>query len=208
MEILIVAKTHMKTAACVGGFEINTKKNVRLLTSDGDNQPKDTEFEVGQIWDITYCIRKDITPPHNEDILIQTKRFIKKQFNLNDFLKDNATIWQGSPDDIFENKLLFLTGQSGYITKRVGIPSQSVGFWLSDTDLELTILSDKKHFFYFGEFGPKIFAFPFVGFKPIVDKLLKGTLIRVALARWWSPNPDIIEKRCYCQISGWYENGS
>ncbi len=64
----------------------------------------------------------------------------------------------GSPDDIFQNKLLFFTGQSGYVTKKIGLPDQSriLAVWYG---FELTILSDKKHLFYFGENVPKIFAF-------------------------------------------------
>ena len=178
-----------------------------LLILGGGNQSKETEFEVGQIWDIQYRSRSTLTSPHNEDILIDSKRFLRTQNNINSFLKANAPIWRGSPNDIFENKLLFTTGQSGYITSRVGIPNQSVGFWIPDTQLELTILSDKKHYFYFSdENGPRIYAFPYVGFTPVINTIPKDTIIRVSLARWWSPNPNTQEKRCYCQLSGWYSD--
>jgi hypothetical protein len=207
MEVLIVAKTHMKNGACVGGFELSTKKNVRLLTSTGENQPKNTEFEVGQVWEINYNVRPNLIAPHNEDILIQNKSFLRVQTNINSFLKTNAPIWRGSPNDIFQGKILFSTGQSGFVSGKIGLPTQSVGFWLPDIALELTILDDKRHYFYFEDrIGPRIYAFPYVGFKSVIEKIELGTLVRVSLARWWNPNENNNEKRCYCQLSGWYND--
>lgn len=203
MEVLIAAKTHMRNAACVGGFEIATKKNVRLLTSNGENQPSNTELEVGQIWNIEYSVRPQLIAPHVEDVQINGKNFIRTQNSVGEFLKNNATIWRGDPRAIFEGKVHFGRAQSGYITNNGGIPSQSVGFWLADKDLELTILDDQKHYYYFGD-GGEIFAFPYVGYSPVVETIKKGTLIRVSLARWWKPNERVEEKRCYCQLSGWY----
>ena len=205
MEVLIVAKTHMKNAACVGALEISTRKNIRLLNDGGDNQPPNTDFQVGQIWDIEYTVRGNLIPPHNEDVIISKKKYLRTQNNLNTFLKNNANVWSGDPTSIFENKVHFGIGKSGYVTNQVGVPSQSVGFWLPDKDLEFTILDDQKHFFYFGEYND-LCAFPYVGYAPIIDKIKMETLIRVSLARWWKPNPTIPETRCYCQLSGWYSD--
>jgi hypothetical protein len=205
MEVLIVAKTHMKNAACVGGLEVSTRKNLRLLNNNGDNQPANTDFQVGQIWDIEYSLRDNIILPHSEDVIISKKRYLRTQSNLSSFLKNNAIVWSGDQSSIFENKVQFGIGKSGYVTNIVGLPFQSVGFWLPDQDLELTILDDQKHFFYFGDHG-NICAFPYVGYAPTIDKIKKGTLVRVSLARWWKPSPAIQEMRCYCQLSGWYSD--
>ena len=203
MEVLIVAKTHMKNSACVGGFQISTKRNVRLLTSKGDNQPVDTDFEIGQIWNIDYTDRTQITIPHIEDVLISKKEFIQYQDSVGKFLTDNAIIWRGMPTNIFDGKVHFERARSGYITSKSGLPSQSVGFWIADRDLELTILNDQKHYFYFGDDGG-IFVFPYVGYSRVIETIKSGTVIRVSLARWWRPNERVEEKRCYCQLSGWY----
>jgi hypothetical protein len=79
MEVLIVAKTHMRNAACVGGFEISSKRNVRLLTADGENQPSNSDLEVGQIWNIDYADRPQLTPPHVEDVQIIKREFVRTQ---------------------------------------------------------------------------------------------------------------------------------
>ncbi|RLD55183.1 MAG: hypothetical protein DRJ01_16985, partial [Bacteroidetes bacterium] len=64
MEVLIVAKTHMKNAFCIGSYDLTNKRNVRLLTSTEANQPLDTEFKIGQIWEIDYIVRSSIVNPH------------------------------------------------------------------------------------------------------------------------------------------------
>lgn len=205
MEVLIVAKTHMRNAACVGALELSTKKNLRLLINNGDNQPADTDFEVGQVWDIEYSVRTNLVAPHNEDVIVSKKKFLRTQNNLNSFLIDNATVWSGDTKKIFEGKVHFTMGKSGFVTSKAGVPSRSVGFWLPDQNLELTILEDGKHYFYFGEYN-QVDAFPYVGYAKAIDQIKKGTLVRVSLARWWKPSAAIEEKRCYCQLSGWYND--
>ena len=49
MDVIIVSKTHMTTAACVGAIS-TSGKYLRLLNDGGYNQPIDTEFEVRQVW--------------------------------------------------------------------------------------------------------------------------------------------------------------
>lgn len=207
MRVMIVAKTHMRGHSCVGGFELESKRNLRLLTEHGENQSETTDFEVGQIWDISYELRQTITHPHVEDILIRSRSYIGDENHVGRYLLDNALVWRGGPNSIFQNLVQFNNiGKSGYVTKARGIPSQSVGFWLPDESLEFTILEDAKHYLYFGEHG-SVYAFPYVGFAPIIDKIKKGTLVRVSLARWWRPG-DHGDFRCYCQLSGWYNDFS
>lgn len=201
MIVLIVAKTYMKDAFCIGAYDITTRENVRLLTKMGKNQPRNTEFDVGQVWNIEYEKRSDIRKPHIEDVLIEKYSFVKNIGNIKKFLTDNVPIWEGSPESIFYNKITYPIGRSGFLEKRHSDLAQSVGFWIPDKDLELTILEDKKHFLYFGE---QVYSFPYVGYMEKVEKISKGTLLRVSLTRWWSPYAKTIEKRCYCQLSGWY----
>ena len=204
MEVLIVAKTFMKSAFCVGAYDLKTKMNIRLLTSSEENQPLDSKFEIGHIWDIDYLPRPNRIKPHVEDVLVQKARYVRVQTRLNEYLIKTVNIWEGGPEIIFNGKIKFPNGQSGFLEQKFSEIKQSVGFWLPDKDLELTVLDDHKHYFYFGE--EQVFAFPYVGSNKVIDKITKGTLIRVSLARWWSPNIDRQQKRCYCQLSGWYEN--
>ena len=201
MEILIVAKTHMKNAFCVGAYDITNKRNIRLLTSIGKNPPVDTQFNVGQLWDIEYIDRPIITPPHVEDVLVKSATFRKKIHNISNFLLNNVPIWKGDPTIIFDKKITFpINRKSGFLEQKNSSLNQSVGFWQSDQNLEFTILDDRKHYLYFGE---QAFSFPYVGVMDKVEAIPKNTLIRISLTRWWSPNPNL-PKSCYCQISGWF----
>ena len=202
MKALIVAKTRMKNACCVGAYSLDTKENLRLLTSTGDKLPEDIEYKIGDVWEIAFEKRSDIVKPHVEDVLVHSKTFIRRQENLASFLKNTVPIWKESPANVFEGKANFPLGQSGYIDRKRGMPTQSVGFWVPDQDLELTIFADRRHYYYFGT--EQVYVFPYVGYVPVVEKIPKGTLIRISLARWWSPYASGQETRSYCQMSGWY----
>lgn len=202
MEVLIVAKTHMKNAFCIGSYDMTNKRNVRLLTSNQENQPLDTKFNIGQVWEIDYIERPIITKPHTEDVLVQNATFIRNIEDLYSFLIENVNIWKGDPEILFDSKITFPIGGSGFLDQKKSDLAQSVGFWIPDKDIELTILDDKKHYFYF---GLQVYSFPFVGSISKINTIPKGTILRVSLTRWWSPDPNKIQKRCYCQLSGWFE---
>lgn len=202
MDVIIVSKTHMSNAACVGGVLANGRF-VRLLDSNGYNQDSDTELDIGDVYTITFSEREEITPPHVEDILVHSMEHkftfssIDKMVEyLTDKLKVN--IWKGSTEVLFDGKLQWTSGGSGYISDSGEIPDNSVGFWIPDKDLIRKDFNEKVRYSY----PIKWRNISFVGFQSPVDKIPKDTLVRVSLARWWSPNED--EERCYLQLSGWY----
>lgn len=201
MKVLIVARTRMSQGCCVGAYSLETGENLRLLTETGNKLPENAEYQIGDIWDISFEKRQNIIPPHVEDVLVMQKSYVSKQDNLCLFLKETVPIWKGEPDQILEKKVHFPIGHSGYIDGKHGLPSQSVGFWEPERDLELTIFQSRRHYFYFDVH--QVYVFPYVGYVPVIEKIPKGSLIRISLARWWTPDPAQ-EARSYCQMSGWY----
>lgn len=202
MDVIIVSKTHMSSAACVGGVLANGRF-VRLLDSDGYNQDSDTDLEVGDVYTITFSERTEKTPPHVEDILVHTMEHkfsfssIEKMVEyLTDQLK--VKIWRGSTEVLFDGNLEWTSGGSGYISESGEIPKNSVGFWIPDRDLNRKDYNEKVRYSY----PIRWRNISYVGYQNPVDKIPAGTLVRVSLARWWSPNED--EERCYLQLSGWY----
>ena len=202
MDVIIVSKTHMSNAACVGGVLANGRF-VRLLDSNGYNQDSETELEVGDVYTITFSERNDTRPPHVEDILLNSMEHkftfstIEKMVEyLTDKLKVN--IWRGSTEALFDGKLQWTSGGSGYISESGEIPDNSVGFWIPDKNLTRNDYNEKVRYSY----PIRWRNISFVGFQNPVDNIPAGTLVRVSLARWWSPNED--EERCYLQLSGWY----
>jgi hypothetical protein len=202
-NVLIVSKTHMhNNTACIGGLDLDTHKSLRLLTGDRANHPSNTNLDVGQIWDITYKPSAEVVPPHLEDVVIQSKKFLRIQGGLRNFLlQQKIPLWRGDPSYLFEGMVRFTGRGSGYISKLGLVPNVSTGYWLLDQDLhhEHDVQRNRNHYV-----NPA-FRAPFVGFQPPINTIPAGTLLRLSLARWWRPSDETdVEERCYVQISGWY----
>jgi len=201
MDVVIVSKTHMSHASCVGAVTGNGEF-VRLLNEYGYNQDHDTSLKIGDVWTIEYLEKENRRPPHIEDILVSKKKY-KFSFEtidkMVDYLKGklNIKIWEGSTDILFDSKIQWTIGGSGYISETGEIPDNSVGFWIPAKDLIRNDFQDKVKYSY----PIRWRSITFVGFQKPVEIIPAGTLIRVSLARWWSPND---EERCYLQLSGWY----
>jgi len=203
MEVVIISKTRMLNAICVGAI-LSNGIGIRLLDRNGHNQPLDTDYEIGDIWDITFIERQGRKAPHNEDILVASAEFTNKKIkNLYRYItrKLKVKIWRGSPNNLFDGKIGWTNNGSGYISERTGIPENSVGFYISEDDISL----DNRHYFFQNNdpISPNK-KLVYVGCENPIENIPAGTLIRVSLARWWKPEEVEIEERCYIQISGWY----
>jgi hypothetical protein len=207
MEILITSKTHKGNSACVGGLVLKTNRIVRLLNPGNWDQYADTNLDIGDVWDIQFNEREEIEPPHIEDIIIQSKDYKREIDDISNYLRTcGVLIYNGAPTQIFEGRLGWTGSGSGYIGNRENLPTNSVGFWISDKDLTLDDDdNNNKHYNYptDNQFE-RIKRFSYVGFQPKVQIIPSGTLMRISLARWWKPEDSDMNERCYLQLSGWY----
>jgi hypothetical protein len=203
VDAVIVSKTRMHNGICVGAI-LGDGRCIRLLDENGHNQPLNSVYEIGEIWDLRFRNRPDTTEPHNEDVLVIAAEFKDlERPNLHNYLINDvrANVWRGSPNNLFDEKISWTGAGSGYISQRTGLPDQSVGFYISDRDLTY----NNHHYIYPRRnliFGEKKLAY--VGHQEPTPVIPAGTLIRVSLARWWKPDDIEIELRCYAQLSGWY----
>lgn len=203
MKVLIVAKTHMLNAACVGGILANNR-SVRLLQLNGHNLPPDTDYQIGQIWEIEFQERQDTIPPHVEDILVLNRRMIGTHPDLRKYLTETVSAWKGKIEHLYDNLIRFTQNGSGYISHRIGIPKVSTGYWLPDKPLICDTNQPKPKYKYESDTGNDKFI-TYVGFGKPVAIIHPNTLVRVSLARWWKPDDaPTMEERCYLQLSGWY----
>ncbi len=202
-DVLIVARTQMSPGnVCIGGFDIGTKCNIRLLTSTGENQPDSAPFQIGQIWNIAYIPKKNLTPPHLEDVMIQTARVSSTLdgADIVSFITQNCSVVSGSLDSLFGGAVKSTLRHASYIDSSC-VPNHSVCFWRPNSELVHinTFAKDKYH--YVDDAHNTYFAY--VGLVSPVAVVPKGSIVRISLPRWWAA-PGATSKVCYLQLSGWY----
>lgn len=208
-RVLIVAKTHMKNGACVSGLTRDTNKGIRLLNPDGFNQPANTPFDVGQVWELEFLPLSNPEPPHVEDVIVTEQRYVGDSSNVRKALLQRVPIWKGDPKALFDGLLMF-ENTTSYISKSKGIPTCSTGYWLLDGDLTLTESYGKLYYITKRQVvsGNKLYwvtlSIPYVGYAKPIQVIPAGTLVRVSLARWWPKSGPVEERKCHLQLSGWY----
>lgn len=218
MDVIILSKTKMRSNVCVGAIS-GSGRYLRLLTSNGENQPVDTKFNVCDVYTIECEEVGHTRPPHIEDVKVNsaTKKFTFSMANMVSYLRDELKIkiWKGSPNNLFDGKLLWTDSGSGYISASHEIPENSVGFWITEHDLTRRDYKDKIRYSHppiqnstfiegLGDvLGQREWRnFTYVGSDEALNIIPKNTIIRVSLARWWGEYSD--DERCYLQLSGWY----
>ena len=209
MEVLIVSKTHMSSAACVGGLVLSNNRYVRLLNSGNYNQPTDTDFEVGDIYDLTFTDRTNIHQPHIEDVIISSKTFLRRVDNMPNFLTQRNIIdWNGHINNLFGGLLSWTNSGTGYIPLAGQMPNKSVGFWIADKDLIRVSFENNKVRYRYPN-GTNYRNISYVGYQDTLATIPAGTILRVSLSRIFPPeNSEITAPRgYYLQLSGWYQDG-
>ena len=208
MEVLIVSKTYMASAFCVGGLVLENDRYVRLLNKGGVNQPLYAEhgFEIGDIWDIDFEDSSILHPPHIEDVIVSDKIFVDKIDDMSDFLAFRRVIdWRGHIDSLFDGLLTWTSSGTGYISVYGNLPTKSVGFWVTDRNLFSRKFSEIKIKYRFSN-DTNYRNITYVGTQKAVAKIPAGTIIRVSLSRLF-PSEDsklTLPRGYYLQLSGWY----
>ena len=213
-RVLIVARTRMGSGVCVGGLALDTHRSVRLLSKDGTLQPRQTEFDVGHIWNVDFRLLRNVEPPHVEDVVVFSKRYLETVDSMHDTLMQHIQPWQGGPESLFDG-MLTIDRTRCYVARSKPVPQRSTGYWLLDRplvfDKERVDKTQIRHLYlmeYKESVGGRIYTrtltIPYVGYPRPIDEIPVGTLVRVSLARWYAP-VETIEKRCYLQLSGWYQ---
>ena len=208
-RVLIVAKTHMKNGVCVSALTRNTNRHLRLIPPGRLNQPYNTQFEIGQTWDIEFREDREITLPHTEDVTIVRQEYVSQVTDMRAILEKRVQIWHGGPESIFDG-LLTLENTSASIAKSGEIPKRSTGYWMPANELCLSYSPDGKPRYnadyrlrHNGVSRWRTLHIPYVGFTKPITFIPKETLVRVSLARWWKYD-GASEDKCYLQLSGWY----
>lgn len=199
-KVLIVSRTRLRNGVCVGGIDLENKSFVRLHNAHGGNLTIDAPYQIGDLWIMS--LENPWNPrerPHIEDkqVISSTLDSQIQANELSAYIQSlGMPIANGSLSTVFEGKLQYTAAGKAYINDS-NIPSNSVAFWIADSDINYKVYSNKTVFCYRDK------RIPFVGFQDL-QTIPKGSLIRLSLAHWWQPDDEIIERRCYLQLSGWY----
>lgn len=203
IKVLIISKTRMYNAVCVGAM-LDDGRCIRLLAKDGSHFSNSSKVEVGEFWNLEYVAKAETKAPHVEDVLVSKAQFTGDRCeDLYAYIVKRAIIWTDPSDNLFEGCIRWTHSGSGFISVETGVPGQSVGFFLSKQPLTFR---DDYYQFPVAEWFHAARKLKYVGVEPAVTIIPSGTLIRVSLARWWRPMDVNIEERCYGQLSGWYPN--
>ena len=204
MKVHIVSKTYLGDGYCVGGLG-EANESLRLLPAHGSKQPSDTEFDVGDVWDLELRRVKNVVPPHVEDVRVLGEEYLGEQDDLAAHLLSRITPWTGSPVGLYNGSAQKVS-RYAVAVEEDDVPDRSTWFWVPDKPLKWKEWTDDwgEHSKYSYELGPfSEVRMSYRGTEKPRD-LPAGTLVRVSLARWHPPNDPDRPPRCYLQVSGWY----
>lgn len=199
MDVLIVGKTRMHTGCCIGALSLETNQSLRLLEENGANPSRETAYQIGQVWSINFKPISKPRHPHTEDVMVTKRSYIGNKQNIRREIVNRIEPYRGGIDGLYQGLLRFTPNGSGYISGLIGVPNYSTCFWIPDRKLRVVREGTKVRYMY----SPPIRLLAYVGFVEPVE-IRAETLVRVSLARWWSPEDSDFEERCYLQLSGWY----
>ncbi len=206
-KVLIVGRTRMGRGnqRCIGGIDISNGTPIRLFDSNANYFNQRTPYQTGEVWKMatTNPPRERLDPPHVEGRCIQEAKRIQVWGNdsVSRAIRVLCPPWEGDVNCLFDGLLQRTGSGSSYISKYGGVPDHSTGFWINSRALEAKDGLSSSRRLVCGNFG-----FPFVGDEEMPVSIPAGSLIRVSLARWWSPDNSDMEDRCYLQISGVLSN--
>lgn len=199
-EVVIVSRTKMKNGVCCGGVSLSTGQYIRIHDSRGRNLSGDAPYQIGEVYDMGYRKAWNVRPrPHVEDCQVFSAHYLRKMSlrQLESTIDDICDVCEGDLDDVFDG-CLQLENYAPYID-RGDIPRHSVCFWRPKRPLRKFQMMGKTRYSYNGN------NISFVGFQPPLSYIPAGTLVRLSLANWWAKD-SFSEKKCYLQISGWYNS--
>jgi hypothetical protein len=188
---------------CVGGHDLDDDfRSVRLLTKAGMNMPEDTKLAVGDLCDLEYHEPEEVDLPHVEDVLVQGGKRLEHLARqaLRDLLLESVTPWRGSPEVTFDGAVAGTPSGRVYVPGEGPLPSCSTGYWTPDADLHRRDSFGKVKFLYSG--ASVVDEFTWAGADSPPELIPAGALVRVSLARWFSPSSA--PSGYYVQISGVY----
>ena len=205
-EVLILARTKMnKQHVCVGGYSLQQKRYVRLLTFDEQNLNETEPYQIGEVYQIEYRERPNLILPHCEDVCVHFSE-LKRKMSRNELMQllNTISISNICIKELFGGLLTWEHGK-GFLLQGANIPANSVTVVRLNHDLFLSRFEENR--FYFKDtYSDESFTVKYVGVSDLssLKRIDAGRFIRFSLARWWDGNGNFDVKRAYLQLSAVY----
>ena len=202
MKVVIVGRTRMQQGLCIGGLS-ETYGPVRIQPSTGYAHPEDAPYQVGDVWDLELTRLNNLQPPHIEDMILSGPgRRLDRLADVGDWLLRGATLWTGPAANAFDGMLRITETGRAHLSADA-VPDLSVGFWVPDRPL-VRHQSDTRESYWYTDHSGATWRFSYAGVGPSLRIVPAGMIVRVSLARWWTPPDSDAPPVCYAQVSGWF----
>ncbi len=198
---------------CVGGVDVERKRSVRLMNENGYHESqKECPYNIYDVWEVDYICSNQRPAPHFEDVnvisrvkkgeLMIGQRQVDKLAQL--LIQSNIPVFNGGLLSVFDGKLKSTQYGTLFINEE-DIPSYSTCFWVCDRDVHRSDFHGKQRYNYNDGSRRWGYNISYVGLTDAVEVIPQGSLIRLSLAHWWSPDDSEDEERCYLQLSGYFD---
>ncbi len=211
MRVVIVGKTKMKGGVCVGGLIEATGQSVRLIPKGASCNPSDTDFDVGEVWDLDIKPRAGVSPPHVEDHdILRAGTLAHEIEDLDEWLRENAEPWEGDRTALFAGTLEFRDNGTAYVPTAGELPDCSTGFWVLPNKMvyDPFVKGNGEEVPYYRLVSGNPVKMKYVGLLPVAQLprvLPAGTLVRLSLAHAWPTAPREEDRdKLFLQLSGWF----
>lgn len=208
MNVVIVGKTRMHGGICIGGLVASSGQSVRIIPAGLRCNPNNTQFQLGQIWDLDLRPMVGAVAPHVEDHEFTKSRLLGTESDLKRWILSKVTPWQGSPAALFDGALQFRPRGTGFVPTTGNVSRVSTGFWILPSAMNYCPFrkddgSEKPQY---ALAAGATLILPYVGFQPTLPSIPAGSLVRLSLARPWTgaSAPPGEDQRHSLQLSGWY----
>ena len=204
MMCCIVARTRVSHYYCIGAL---TPEGENLRLGENEDFPfmgEDCEFEVGDVWDISYRRSRTLIAPHLEDVVVTRSSYQREARHLEPAIRRLCTVWEGGVGSLYDGTLDGPSSSGNMCLSQGGrIPQGSVGFWAPDRDLRYEE-TEKPQGGMRRAYRCGRYSIPYVGVSRPVRRVRRGTLVRTSLTRWLPRGDDSRPKNCWLQISQVY----
>ncbi len=217
MIAVVLAKTKMGKNICVGAAEVASGRPLRLIPAKQPDRKYGSwvRFDpaVGDTIELVGSPAPDIQPPHVEDFLVERfNRIGPLGQPLHEWIAKHCKVWTGPPACLFDGCLRVSGRGWRWLSRGPRMPAGSVGFWRLPFGLERADEGGKIRYCHRAGLGnASNINLSFVANDQIPPAVIApGTLVRVSLARWWSPEgasegaENEEYEKCWLQLSRVY----